>query len=184
MTIPPDFPARAPQWDQASIDEAAGELTACERRVNAIAERRRAIRDRLSQIENRFEIQEAIADGDADRVAELKAERAALESENRDLEGGERIAMDRQHAARSELRRRSVAKLYAELERAYRVFESLVRTSHKEAVALAAQIKATRENFNGSGLGRDHELNPVRLELSPLALGALQTLSSFTLPKD
>jgi hypothetical protein len=157
MTIQPETIS-----SPANIEACRAELTRLLNAAGRLAEQKTDATARLNLIAEQLPI--ARADGDEQRVNALRAERAALESELRDIEPAEAIARQRVTAADQALARAEMPGLYAEIDAGVEAFVSAVNEANKLATQLRAKRARALQRYNRAGFpeGKSHELNPAR----------------------
>jgi hypothetical protein len=176
MTIQPEKIASA-----ADIEAARSELA---RLQNAAVNLERQDADAVARLELiGKELPIARADGDEQRVNALRAERAALESELRDIAPAREIAQARVRAAIKVLARLEMPGLYADLDAEVKAFVSAVNDVNKRATGLQQKRRDALRKFSEADFieGKSHELHPARAWRFGWAAGhVMQFLGDFT----
>lgn len=145
----------------------------------AIGKRSAEIRERLPRISDEL-LPVAIANGDG-RVAELlRAERASLEAEFRDLEKAEGVASARADLANQELARAEVPGLLADLTKTTSEYRKALVEVQRIARLLVDQRRNAQNRFN-LGIGdTTSALNPERIKVgSGLGIQILRALGDM-----
>jgi hypothetical protein len=158
-----------------------------QRRAHAatIDQRVRTVRERLTALDR--DIPAAIADADVTRAGELRAERAALEAEARDLGAAAGLAQQKADDAMRELAREEMPARFAAFAAEVQAFNAAADDLHRRAVGLLERRRAVHHRFTEAGYGHPEPLaHPMHVnralgELSPVASSLYRQLRELSL---